>query len=1041
MNLNSKEESYILKLLKSSIHNPDYEFEIILKESDYKDISSEIFKHILRILKKNIQFTFVLNEPVLDIYIKSIEGIRISIIGKENIKIYCKEESINNIPEDKIIYMKKSSSFDSLGNKLIPLTVDNYNIKFKSKNEVYLKKDNEVIINMLEDWKNLLKGFRYKYRHSFIDKEHLFSIDMTVVKSSNDNEYVKRLNSINLFKSIENYELELEYIGKDIKLNPKNVYKKMMDYLLLLLKNINKTSYLLSKTFKNILFKKYLCLLMNKDLTDIEINKIKKSREFMNSHGGIGPKVVSLSMNNLLFPKNDNSISICVDYTVTEKTDGERQFLFVSDDGSCYLLDNVNEFRDINIKLPTLKNCIFDGEYLKKNKKNENINHYFAFDCYFFNGIDVRDLPLITANNKGIKLDCRFFKLKSLTVDVSQLPSIKFKIFKKEYKHGNVNVPGMDIFHKNNEVWKKVKSNDYEYNIDGLIFTPIKSQVGGKYNSSNKFYSGRSWNELLKWKPSHENTIDFLVSIQKIDGEDKIGYINVNGEVKTYKTLLLKVGNNLNKRIINPYDLLYVDNNINIEEKDKNVYGAQEFIPDEPYDPQAYIANVFVEKINNVDEIVPLKRNGFIKDNMIVEMSYEKDNEHGWRWKPRNIRNDKTEKLLKYGNEFGNNYKTALSIWKSYYNPITEVMILKGSDIPKDSIETNSVYYHIDVRERSNSPLISLRDFHNKYVKNKLYSAISNLFQNPSLLELACGKGGDLHKILNNNFNFVVGIDLYEDNIINSENGAIKRYLEEKKIRINRDLHVPNIFYLQGDCGKNIKNGDFTDLQYFKNIFKILWYGDKSIQLDKTIMPETYSLASSGFNIISCQFAIHYLFRDEFLLDTFINNIQENLNAGGYFIGTCFDGKTIFNRLKKTKKNSKIEAIVDNIPLWSITKKYDNEDFKDDKSSLGYEINVFFSTIGGAQNEYLVNFDYFVKKMEEKNLYLLDNATCNQLNLPYGRNDRSSDLFDKMYKDMHLELTSGKIEKRECGQAIFLEKVSEIQEYSFFNRWFIFQKK
>lgn len=79
--------------------------------------------------------------------------------------------------------------------------------------------------------------------------------------------------------------------------------------------------------------------------------------------------------------------------------------------------------------------------------------------------------------------------------------------------------------------------------------------------------------------------------------------------------------------------------------------------------------------------------------------------------------------------------------------------------------------------------------------------------------------------------------------------------------------------------------------------------------------------------------------------------------------------------------------------------------------------------------------------MEEKGLYLLGNEICNQYNLPCGKNNISSDLFDKMYKDMHLEITSGAIQKKDCKEAIFLEKNTKIQEYSFFNRWFIFQKK
>ena len=57
----------------------------------------------------------------------------------------------------------------------------------------------------------------------------------------------------------------------------------------------------------------------------------------------------------------------------------------------------------------------------------------------------------------------------------------------KEYKYGNINRPGNNIFKKCNDIWKNVHHERYEYEKDGLIFTPIKSHVGGKYDKNDKF--------------------------------------------------------------------------------------------------------------------------------------------------------------------------------------------------------------------------------------------------------------------------------------------------------------------------------------------------------------------------------------------------------------------------------------------------------------------------------------------------------------------------------------------------------------------------
>ena len=59
-----------------------------------------------------------------------------------------------------------------------------------------------------------------------------------------------------------------------------------------------------------------------------------------------------------------------------------------------------------------------------------------------------------------------------------------------------------------------------------------------------------------------------------------------------------------------------------------------------------------------------------------------------------------------------------------------------------------------------------------------------------------------------------------------------------------------------------------------------------------------FGIASDGFDIVSSQFSMHYYFESRKSFDGFIRNLRKMLKRG-YFIGTCYDGKKIFDYFKK----------------------------------------------------------------------------------------------------------------------------------------------
>ena len=138
-------------------------------------------------------------------------------------------------------------------------------------------------------------------------------------------------------------------------------------------------------------------------------------------------------------------------------------------------------------------------------------------------------------------------------------------------------------------------------------------------------------------------------------------------------------------------------------------------------------------------------------------------------------------------------------------------------------------------------------------------------------------------------------------------------------------------------------------------------------------MPKFKGLGKRGFDVISSQFSIHYYFSDELTLRTYIQNISENIKKGGYFIGTCYDGMKVFQRLNESDNIEMMDEFGNRV--FSIHKKYDIEDFsysRDDIGKLfGQAIDVYMSSIGQTITEYLVNFQLFIELMKEYDLELV----------------------------------------------------------------------
>lgn len=204
-----------------------------------------------------------------------------------------------------------------------------------------------------------------------------------------------------------------------------------------------------------------------------------------------------------------------------------------------------------------------------------------------------------------------------------------------------------------------------------------------------------------------------------------------------------------------------------------------------------------------------------------------------------------------------------------------------------------------------------MRKFHN-FIK-KIYIDKSSE-PGTRLLDLGCGKGGDIYKwISNKNIVSVKGFDINADSIAEAKR-RLKGYSNFKKKSIT---------------------------------FKVLDLSENVLKCPKK------------FDLITSFFAFHYFFKNKKSIETILKSIDNCSKAGTTLILTLFDGNLI-NFLPDTYK-------ADN---WEIKKLSNSSKGK----VLGRKIEVFLgdSVLDVPEIEYIVEPDLLVNYLKTINFDLVD---------------------------------------------------------------------
>ena len=553
-----------------------------------------------------------------------------------------------------------------------------------------------------------------------------------------------------------------------------------------------------------------------------------------------------------------------------------------------YLINTKKEIINTNCKISDDKynNSLIDCEYIKEK------NILAAFDVLIYCGNDITKKELKYRYNRLMLYN----EMEIINEDNNSI--INFMIKKIYIPEVNF---GKDMEYKSfyeicNFIYLTNKDN-YPYDLDGLIIYT----TDGDYRSPT-----------YKWKPSEFNSIYFLIKLR-----DNNTYEN-SEEKEENIVVYLCSGITENEFKINKLEKPSYYNSIF-----KNIRNRWNFpmffMPKN--DPETFILNLDV--INKNGTYYSKKNNISIKDNTIVEMSYDITNK---TWIPLRLREDK---------KWPNGWKTAINVWNTIQKPLTINMIIGKEDIPID-------YFRDNIGE---SLIDGQRKFHN-FVKEYLYTGWGK--NSKYLLELAGGRAGDLHKWINLN----IGIGGLITLVDNDKSALIEGQRRLETLKLKGQKKKPDVEYILKDLTKDFyktkKKVDLVSIQ-----FGIMYFLKNEETFDNFFKNIDKNLKEGGY---------------------FIGTTLDGKKVSKFLKEQKIKNKESYSWFKENNDNLQTK-------IYEIERNYVNDILE----NYGQKINVYVETIG-KHPEFLVNFDNMEKYMRNKGYKLIESEMFDSLLTKWNEN-------------------------------------------------------
>lgn len=933
----------------------------------------------------------------------------------------------------------------------------------------------------------------------------------------------------------ETFEIELEYVGEQAAdASDTNLRRQLTIRLLkasnILLKVIENTDHLLTKTEKQSVIDEYARL--------------------VGSRRAIGPKPVTLTRQNLappgLFPGVVSVIG--GGYTLTEKADGERRLLFVSEDGKAYLVsDRLGvTFTGLMLRNSMGTRTLLDGEFLPALSADPPLRPlprpplFMCFDAFFVGGADVRGLPLWAPDRLGMASDTdrkqpqassgganksrdrktgktgtgtghadRLGACERIIVHEGFVPegSSSSNSFECRVKTFYPVDSFRDLARHASTIFKRRDAGLFPYDIDGLIFTPADLPMGASRDPDTGALIPASpsgtggWSDALKWKPPSMNTIDFLVRFHGQDmvvEEDTGGVGGMTASAASVTTASATTASATVRRVVDLY--------VGTSEEPAQPVDPLDFLNGgwmqrhahphahphrsgsgskdrQNHQQQHYRAVLFQppgESRTVSQAHLPLDGSGRImidgdemRDGSIVEFAYEMTESDTGRerppplaWTPLRIRHDKTARLHQTKSLAGtlnDARKTAYQVWEAVWEPVTERM-LTGEDehaltatVADQAAKPSTLYYNTQrhQQKRTESASYAMNAFHNAWIK---WRTLLEPFSGGvvSLFDLGTGQGGDVRKWFDmKGLRRVLGIDLVEESLVRAGSGAYERLGQQMQAQLrggNMRRDLPMVVFLPMDASKPMHGASgpadalSTSNERFARLANIVWGQEPAENVSEPELRSLHGMARMPFDLATAQFAVHYFFSDMGTLRTFASNVADALKPGGFFVGSCLDGRKVDAKLKGLRVGDHVRGVGkggnrrfsphgsqgprgsqgpqgdEDRLMWHITKLYDGslvpshfpfssgvsrtggggganrekkkknrEEGEDDQHQrqrrqyedrTGKRIRVYMETIGQALDEYLVDFELFEKVMDEVGLEPISKDVSERMGFP-----------------------------------------------------------
>ena len=220
------------------------------------------------------------------------------------------------------------------------------------------------------------------------------------------------------------------------------------------------------------------------------------------------------------------------------------------------------------------------------------------------------------------------------------------------------------------------------------------------------------------------------------------------------------------------------------------------------------------------------------------------------------------------------------------------------------------------------------------------------------MLDLCCGKGGDLRKWARAKVTHYVGVDL-SPNLVQE---AQRRYIE---ISSTRRRHQPlfKAIFMVNDAGPEDEN----------NLL------DNILTTEKKLSDIRHRIE---FDLVSTQMAIHYMFESEAKLRGYLRNVTDRLRPGAYLIGTTIDADELVYRVRSsgtgnnTIQNDFMKVVLPQDGFPTANGPFALKYYFYLKEAIGKE-QMEFGNEARLVDEYLVIFDVLVKFAAEYGLELV----------------------------------------------------------------------